>query len=410
MQRAAFGVSAVSETVLNGLLRAARNGRSRRRRNPGRYTGSICWYANDGKDGLQNMILFLFRNGIFLYGGMIMNMINMNKKKRILTGDRPTGRLHLGHFVGSLQNRVKLQDEYDTFVLLADVQALTTHFKDPALIRESIFQVAADNLSVGLDPEKVTFVQQSMVPSIAELTVFFSMFVSLNTLRHNPTVKTEAKQYGLEDLTYGFLGYPVSQSADIVFLGAELVPVGEDQLPHLEQARKIVRRFNDLYGNGERILTEPSPLLSDTPRLCGLDGNAKMGKSLNNAIYLSDDRKAVAKKIQSAVTDTGRIRVSDKGNPDVCTINKYIRAFMPEEYPDSCQLCREAKIGCAACKRNLTDRINGILEPVREKRRYYEQRRSEVTDIIAEGTKRANLIGGETVHRVKKAMNLVLEV
>ncbi len=287
-------------------------------------------------------------------------------------------------------------------MLLADVQALTTHFKDPALIRESIFQVAADNLSVGLDPEKVTFVQQSMVPSIAELTVFFSMFVSLNTLRHNPTVKTEAKQYGLEDLTYGFLGYPVSQSADIVFLGAELVPVGEDQLPHLEQARKIVRRFNDLYGNGERILTEPSPLLSDTPRLCGLDGNAKMGKSLNNAIYLSDDRKAVAKKIQSAVTDTGRIRVSDKGNPDVCTINKYIRAFMPEEYRTAVNCAGKQKSACAACKRNLTDRINGFWSRSGRKRRYYEQRRSEVTDIIAEGTKRANLIGGETVHRVKR--------
>jgi len=188
-------------------------------------------------------------------------------KKRILTGDRTTGKLHLGHFIGSLQSRVKLQDEYDTLILLADVQALTTHFSNPQLINASIYDVAVDNLSVGLNPEKVTFVQQSQVPAIAELTVFYSMLVSVNSLRHNPTIKTEAKQYGYDDLTYGFLGYPVSQAADITFCNADLVPVGDDQLPHMELARKIVRRFNELYGETLKV---PKELLSDTPRLPGV--------------------------------------------------------------------------------------------------------------------------------------------
>ena len=164
--------------------------------------------------------------------------------KRILTGDRPTGRLHIGHYVGSLSNRVKLQHDYDTFIEIADIQALTTHFERPELISDSIMQVAIDNLSVGLDPEKVTLFLQSQIPSIAELTIFYSMFVTMNTLRHNPTVKTEAAQYGYDDMTYGFIGYPVSQAADITFCNADLVPVGEDQKPHIELARKLVRRFN----------------------------------------------------------------------------------------------------------------------------------------------------------------------
>ncbi|MGL5479649.1 MAG: tryptophan--tRNA ligase, partial [Clostridium sp.] len=237
--------------------------------------------------------------------------------KRILTGDRTTGKLHLGHYVGSLQNRVKLQDDYDTFILLADIQALTTHFERPELINSSIYDVAIDNLSVGLDPNKVTIFQQSKIPSIAELTIFYSMLVSVNSLRHNPTIKTEAKQYGYDDLSYGFLGYPVSQTADITFCKADLVPVGDDQIPHIEQSRKIARRFNDLYGKGEIIIKEPEILLSENSRLMGLDGNAKMGKSLGNAIYLSDSIEEVNKKVRAAKTDINRIKVSDKGNPDI---------------------------------------------------------------------------------------------
>lgn len=223
--------------------------------------------------------------------------------ERILTGDRTTGKLHLGHYVGSLQNRVKLQKEYDTFIILADVQALTTHFEQSELINQSIYDVAIDNLSVGLNPDNITMFLQSKISAIAELTVFYSMLVSVNTLRHNLTIKTEVKQYGYDYLTYGFLGYPVSQAEDIIFCNADLVPVGDDQLPHIEQSRKIARRFNDLYGEKKNIIKEPKALLSNNSRLIGLDGNAKMGKSLGNAIFLTDSIEEVNTKMKSATTD-----------------------------------------------------------------------------------------------------------
>lgn len=330
------------------------------------------------------------------------------EKKRILTGDRTTGKLHLGHYVGSLQNRVRLQDEYDTFILLADVQALTTHFKNPELINDSIFDVAIDNLSIGLEPQKVTFVQQSQITAIAELTVIFSMFVSVNSLRHNPTIKTEAKQYGYNELTYGFLGYPVSQAADITFCNADLVPVGEDQLPHIEQARKIIRRFNDLYGNGNKILNIPEALLSSVPRLAGLDGNNKMGKSLGNAIYLSDGVESVTSKIKSAITDTNRIAVSDKGNPDICMVGQYQKVFNVDEYNNICDMCRNAKIGCVACKKILAAKINNLLDPIREKRCYYEKNKEKVRELILDGSKKANEIGNIKMQQVKEAMKIII--
>lgn len=328
--------------------------------------------------------------------------------KRILTGDRTTGKLHLGHYVGSLQNRVKLQDEYDTFIILADIQALTTHFEQPELINKGIYDVAIDNLSVGLDPNKVTIFLQSKISAIAELTVFYSMLVSVNSLRHNPTIKTEAKQYGYDDLSYGFLGYPVSQIADITFCNADLVPVGEDQIPHIELGRKIVRRFNDLYGNGRVIIKEPQALISETPRLIGLDGNSKMGKSLGNAIYLSDTVEEVNKKVKSAVTDKNRISVKDKGNPEICTISKYHKAFNHEDYNNICEMCKNASIGCVACKNDLSKKINQLLEPFRERRAYYEENVKEVRDIILTGSQKANMIGNETVDVVKKAMSIHL--
>lgn len=328
--------------------------------------------------------------------------------KRILTGDRTTGRLHLGHYAGSLQNRVKLQDEYDTMILLADIQALTTHFERPELIYDSLYDVAIDNLSVGLNPEKVTLVQQSQISAIAELTVFYSMFVSVNVLRHNPTIKTEAKQYGYADMTYGFLGYPVSQAADITFCGADLVPVGDDQLPHMEQTRKIVRRFNDLYGDGNLIIKEPQALLSKTPRLIGLDGNSKMGKSLGNAIYLSDTPENVRDKVNAAVTDKNRIRATDKGNPEVCTVSKYHAVFTESEYENICELCRNGAIGCVACKKKLNDSLTQLMTPFRERRAFYEDNRHLVKEYIMEGSKRANQIGAQTLIRVKDAMRIKL--
>ena len=331
--------------------------------------------------------------------------MNTPAKKRILTGDRTTGKLHLGHYVGSLQNRVRLQDEYETFILLADVQALTTHFENPALIHDSIYDVAIDNLSVGLDPEKVTILQQSQIKAIAELTVFYSMLISVNTLRHNPTIKTEAKNYGYDDMTYGFLGYPVSQAADITFCNADLVPVGEDQLPHMEVARKLVRRFNEMYGSH---ITEPQAMLSSCSRLAGLDGNAKMGKSLGNAIYLSDTPETVTAKVRSAVTDTNRISVKIPGNPDVCMVSQYHKTFNPEEHENICSMCRNAELGCVACKKLLAEKLNQMLDPFREKRAYYEEHKDQVREIIQAGSEKANCIGDAQVAELKECMSVAL--
>lgn len=336
--------------------------------------------------------------------------------KRILTGDRTTGRLHLGHYVGSLQNRVALQDNYETFILLADVQALTTHFNNPEMINDSIYQVCMDNISVGLDPSKVTFVQQSHVPAIAELTVFYSMLTTVNHLLINPTIKSESRNYGYGDqgedftydfskLTYGFLGYPVSQTADITFLNADLVPVGEDQLPHIEFSRRLVRRFNEMYGTS---ITEPEAKVSQTGRLCGLDGNAKMGKSLGNAIYLSDDSKTVSQKVMQAVTDTNRISVKIPGNPDVCTVYTYHKVFNPGEVENVCSMCRNAQIGCVACKKMLAAKLNEILDPMREKRSYLEAHKDEVRDIIKTGTAKANEIGNATIAGIKDHMHVAI--
>lgn len=325
-------------------------------------------------------------------------------KKRILTGDRPTGTLHLGHYIGSLQNRVRLQDEYETLILIADIQALTTHFERPELINQSILQVTIDNLSVGLDPEKVMFVQQSQIKAIAELTVMYSMLITVNTLRHNPTVKTEAQQYGYDDLTYGFLGYPVSQAADVTFCDADLVPVGEDQLPHLEVAQKLVRRFNSLYSTD--ILKEPKALLSQCARLRGLDGNSKMGKSLNNAIYLTDSQEVIFDKIRGAKTDTTRIRATDKGHPEVCIISYYHEIFNEHEYENICEMCKKGTVGCAACKKQLSDVLNNILNPIREKEAYYQNHKSIVRDILQTGSDYANTIGNIKMDKIKDAINI----
>ena len=326
-------------------------------------------------------------------------------KKRILTGDRPTGRLHLGHYIGSLKSRVELQDEYDEFILIADVQALTTHFDRPELIHQSIFDVAMDNLSVGLDPEKVTVIQQSMIPAIAELTIFYSMLVTVPQLSHNPTIKTEAKNYGYKEMTYGFLGYPVSQTADITFCNADLVPVGDDQVPHIEMARKIVRKFNDLYGTS---ITEPEYKLSSVGRLSGLDGNQKMGKSMGNALYLSDTPETVWEKVRNGVTDTNRVSVKIPGNPDVCAVYKYHKAFAPDEAENISSMCKNASIGCVACKKKLAETLNNLLDPIRERRSYYESHLDEVKEIINSGTEKANKIGNENIKAIKEKMHVAL--
>lgn len=236
------------------------------------------------------------------------------EKKRILTGDRPTGRLHIGHYFGSLKTRVEMQNsgEYDQYILIADVQALTDNFNNPDKVRKHVREVMIDYLSVGIDPEKTTIYIQSMIPETAELTVFYSNLVTIARLQRNPTVKTEIAQkkdlFG-ESVTYGFLGYPVSQAADITTFEGELIPVGEDQEPLIEQCREIVRKFNSIYGE---VLIEPKSVLSKAARIKGLDGNDKMGKSLGNAIYLSDTPEEITRKVMGAVTDPNRIKKDDK--------------------------------------------------------------------------------------------------
>lgn len=324
-------------------------------------------------------------------------------KKRILTGDRPTGNLHLGHYVGSLANRVKLQQQYENFIIIADVQALTTNFEKPENLSRDTYHIATDYLASGLDPELSTIFIQSMVPQIHELTMYFSMFTSVNVLRHNPTIKTEAAQHGFSDMPYGFLGYPVSQAADITAFKAHLVPVGDDQIPHIELARKIVRRFNDLY---KPVLIEPEALVGEVPRLIGLDGKAKMSKSLNNAIFLSDSAEAVKRKVYDAVTDPARIRKTDPGHPEVCTVYEYHKVFNPGEVDQIESECRAGEIGCVACKKKLTGCLNDLLEPMRERRAKYEAQPELVREILMDGTARAFMAAEATLQEVREAMHI----
>jgi len=323
--------------------------------------------------------------------------------KRILTGDRPTGPLHLGHYVGSLMNRVRLQGDYETYIIVADIQTLSTNFDDPDHLPSDVRRITLDNLSVGLDPERVSIFVQSMVPQIAELTVIFSMFTTVNRLRHNPTIKTEAGQHGFEDnMTYGFLGYPVSQAADILFCRADLVPVGEDQMPVVEVSRFVARRFNELYSE---VFPEPEGLMSETARLIGLDGQAKMSKSLGNCIYLSDTAEEVRKKLMSAVTDPARIRRDDPGHPEICTIFSYQKAFNPTEVCDIEERCRAGTIGCVACKKRMIEVIEMILGPIRERRLQFEAP-GRVEEILRTGTEAARQEGERTMEMVRDAMHI----
>ena len=331
------------------------------------------------------------------------------EKKIVLTGDRPTGRLHIGHYFGSLKTRVELQESgnYDQYILIADVQALTDNFNNPEKVRKNVREVAMDYLSVGIDPSKTTIYIQSMIPEVAELTVYYSNLVTIARLQRNPTVKTEIAQkrdvFG-ESVTYGFLGYPVSQAADITAFEGQLVPVGEDQLPLIEQCREIVRKFNSIYGD---VLVEPEAVLSNTKRIKGLDGNEKMGKSLGNAIYLSDTEEEITKKVMGAVTDPNRIRKDDLGNPDICMVAYYHNLFTPkEDLSKVCEECRAGKRGCVACKKELAKNIIETLRPIREKREYYGAHPEIVDKILMEGTEKARKKAKETMAKVRKAMKL----
>ncbi|MBF0987597.1 MAG: tryptophan--tRNA ligase [Clostridiales bacterium] len=341
-------------------------------------------------------------------GRIFLDDVVPDKSKRILTGDRPTGNMHIGHYFGSLLSRVDLQDKFDTYILIADVQALTDNFNNPEKVRKNVNEILLDQLSVGIDPNKATFFVQSMIPEIPELTIYYSNLVTMARLERNPTIKTEIaakKELFGESVTYGFIGYPVSQAADITAFKGEIVPVGDDQLPLIEQAREIVRKFNSIYGEG--VLKEPVAVISKNSRIRGLDGGIKMGKSLGNALYLVDTPEIVKEKVMLAKTDPARIKKDDPGHPEVCAVYYYHNLFTDkEECKNICAECKAGKRGCVACKRQLIDSINKTLDPIREKRAYYEARPNEVKEILFSGTDRARMTAKETLREVKKAMML----
>jgi len=326
-------------------------------------------------------------------------------KKRILTGDRPTGQLHIGHYFGALKNRVAYQDKYDTFVIIADVQALTDNFNNPEKVRKNVYEVTMDNLAVGIDPKKSTIFIQSLISEIAELTIFYSNLVTIARLQRNPTVKDEIKQKKelfKNSVTFGFLGYPVSQAADISAFQADLVPVGEDQLPQIEQTREIIKKFNSIYSE---VLKIPEAKISEFPRVKGLDGN-KMGKSLNNAIYLADSPETIEKKVKSAFTDTKKIKIDDKGHPNTCSVFEYHKMFSENNLNIIEKECKAGTRGCVQCKKELTKNIVNLLTPIQEKRKYYEQRPKLVEEILYEGTKKAKKVASGTLKLVKEKMYL----
>lgn len=331
-------------------------------------------------------------------------------KKTILTGLRPTGNLHLGHYFGAAQNYVKLQNDYDFYLEIADVQALTDNFDNPEKVRKNIKEITMDLLSIGLEPENVNYFIQSKIPEIAELTVFYSNLVTVARLHRNPTVKTEIAQkkelFGNEgeSITYGFLGYPVSQAADITAFNGELVPVGEDQLPLIEQCREIVRKFNNIYGE---TLTEPEAYLSENKRIKGLDGNDKMGKSLGNAIYLVDDEETIKKKIMGAVTDPNKIKKDDPADPNVCMVYYYHKLINNEENINTiCAECKQGARGCVQCKKELIEKMNEFLKPIQEKRKLYEEHPELVDEILNKGTEKAREKARDTMSKVRKAMKI----
>ena len=332
----------------------------------------------------------------------------MSDIKISLTADRPTGRLHIGHYFGSLKSRVEIQKDENIkqFIMIADVQALTDNFNNPQKVRDNVYNVLLDYLSVGIDPVKNIIFLQSMIPEIAELTVFYSNLVTIARLQRNPTVKTEIsqkKELFAESVTYGFLGYPVSQAADITAFNTDIVPAGEDQEPLVEQCREIVRKFNNIYGE---TLKEPEIILSINRRIKGLDGNEKMGKSLGNAIYLSDSDEEITRKVMSALTDPLRIKKDDLGNPDICMVAYYHKLFSSDELENIFSECREGKRGCVACKKQLISNIIKELKPIRERRRYYEANPEELKQILMRGTEQARKEAKVTMEKVKRAMKI----
>ena len=325
------------------------------------------------------------------------------ERKRIVSGMRPTGPLHLGHYFGVLKNWLEFQEKYECFFFVADWHALTTEYSDPKKIKDFVIELMIDWLSVGLDPGKVVFFQQSKVKEHCELNLILSMLTPLGWLERNPTYKDVKKELSSKDLnTFGFLGYPVLMSADILIYKADLVPVGQDQLPHLELCREIARRFNHFYGN---FFPEPQAILSSVPKLNGIDGR-KMSKSYNNAIFLKEDPDMLKKKIMSMLTDTARKRLKDPGDPKNCNLFPYFELIDPNgDYSEVIEGCKSASRGCKDCKNLLLEKMIAFLEPIQKIRKELESDLDRVRTILNKGTEKARSIASETIKEVRKLIN-----
>lgn len=324
------------------------------------------------------------------------------KKKRILSGMRPTGKLHLGNYVGALENWVKLQDEYNNFHLIADYHALTTNLDTSNVYQDSI-DMLIDWLSAGLDPVKSPMFRQSQIKEHTELNLIFGMLISVSRLERNPTLKDQVRDLNIDTMAFGHLGYPVLQAADILLYKGNAVPVGEDQVPHIEITREIARRFNNQYGE---VFPEPEPLLTNFARLPGLDGEAQMSKSLGNTILLSDEPETIKAKLKKAVTDPQKIRKGDPGHPEICLIFSYHKKFNPGEVPEIEKDCRSGKLGCFDCKMSCATKISNFLEPIIEKRKFYEANPDMVRDVLSDGEKRGKLEAEKTMAKVRDKMKM----
>lgn len=331
-------------------------------------------------------------------------------KQRIVSGMRSTGKLHLGHYIGVLQNWVKLQENYDCFFFIADWHALTTKFDDTDSLKQNIREIAMDWLSCGLEPEKSTIYLQSLVPETAELHIYLSMITPQNWVERDPTLKDMAKilrnnENESPSVSYGLLGYPVLMSADIMMFNADVVPVGSDQVAHIEITRDIASRFNRLYKTD--FFKEPKPKLTEVPLLKGVDGQ-KMGKSFHNDIKLSDSEEDTIKKIKQAITDRNRIKRTDPGNPDNCeVVFPYYKIFAgSEEITNACKECQMASRGCADCKLKLANIVNDYLRPMREKRHELEQNPKYVDEVIIEGSKKARIVAQEVLSHVRELIKM----
>jgi tryptophanyl-tRNA synthetase len=328
----------------------------------------------------------------------------MNVKKRILSGMRPTGPLHLGNLHGALTNWVDMQDNFDCFFFIADWHALTSDYETPGAITGYVDEMMIDWLSAGLDPEKSTLFVQSLVPEHAELFLFLSMITPVPWLERNPTYKDQMVQIENKDLsTFGFLGYPVLQAADIIIYKAHGVPVGIDQVPHVEITREIARRFNFLYGD---VFPEPEAILTKTSKILGLD-RRKMSKSYHNAIYLSDTSDEIARKVSQMVTDPQRMRKSDPGNPDVCNVFEFHKIYSPSQTWESIDpQCRTAAIGCVECKQIMAANLIAAMQPLHERRAHFKAKPERVKEIMAAGSERARAIARTTMAEVRRAIKI----